>query len=68
MARAYSHHGHGPRADQKGRIHISDFRYPAKLSLAKRSRSIHVGQEQKFEETMKDYAFGSTRFDAITEN
>jgi hypothetical protein len=28
----------------------------------------HLGQEQKFEETMKDYAFGSTRFDAITEN
>ena len=26
MARAYSHHGHGPRADQTGRIHISDFR------------------------------------------
>ena len=33
MARAYSHHGHGPRADQKGRIHISDFRYPAKTQL-----------------------------------
>ena len=26
--RAYSHQGHGPRADQTGRIHISDFRYP----------------------------------------
>jgi hypothetical protein len=24
--RAYSHQGHGPRADQTGRIHISDFR------------------------------------------
>jgi len=23
--RAYSHQGHGPRADQTGRIHISDF-------------------------------------------
>jgi hypothetical protein len=33
MARAYSHHGHGPRADQTGRIHISDFRYPAKSHL-----------------------------------
>jgi hypothetical protein len=43
MARAYSHHGHGPCADRKGRIHISDFRKPAKLSLAKRSRSIHLG-------------------------
>ena len=32
-ARAYSHHGHGPRADQTGRIHISDFRYPAKILL-----------------------------------
>jgi len=33
MARAYSHHGHGPRADRTGRIHISDFRYPAKSQL-----------------------------------
>jgi len=33
MARAYSHQGHGPRADQTGRIHISDFRYPAKSHL-----------------------------------
>ena len=33
MARAYSHHGHGPQADQTGRIHISDFRYPAKSRL-----------------------------------
>jgi len=24
--RAYSHEGHGPRADKTGRIHISDFR------------------------------------------
>jgi hypothetical protein len=37
--RAYSHQGHGPRADQTGRIHISDFRFSS--SLAKRSRSIH---------------------------
>ena len=29
IACAYSHQGHGPRADQTGRIHISDFRYPA---------------------------------------
>ena len=29
MERAYSHHGHGPRADRKGRIHRSDFRKPA---------------------------------------
>jgi hypothetical protein len=41
MARAYSHHGHGPRADKTGRIHISDVRHPAYISLAKRSRSIH---------------------------
>ena len=27
--RAYSHQGHGPRADQTGRIHISELRYPA---------------------------------------
>jgi len=33
MARAYSHQGHGPRADQTGRIHISDFRYPANSLL-----------------------------------
>src|SRR4029453_16757306 len=25
--RAYTHQGHGPRADDTGRIHISDFRY-----------------------------------------
>ena len=31
-ARAYSHQGHGPRADQTGRIHISDFRFPRKLT------------------------------------
>jgi hypothetical protein len=42
--RAYSHQGHGPRADQTGRIHISDFRNPRTISLAKRSRSIHWGQ------------------------
>src|SRR4051794_22547641 len=39
--RAYSHQGHGPRADQTGRIHISDFRNPRTISIAKRSRSIH---------------------------
>jgi hypothetical protein len=39
--RAYSHQGHGPRADQVGRIHISDIRYLAKISIAFRSRSIH---------------------------
>jgi hypothetical protein len=39
--RAYSHQGHGPRADQTGRIHISDFRFLRTISLAKRSRSIH---------------------------
>jgi hypothetical protein len=42
--RAYSHQGHGPRADQTGRIHISDFRKPRTISIAKRSRSIHPGQ------------------------
>ena len=41
--RAYSHQGHGPRADQIGRIHISDFRNLRTISLAKRSRSIHLG-------------------------
>jgi hypothetical protein len=45
--RAYSHQGHGPRADQTGRIHISDFRNPRTISIAKRSRSIHVGQPRK---------------------
>src|SRR3954454_1319801 len=40
--RAYSHQGPGPRADQPGRIHISDFRQHH--SLAKGSRSIHKGQ------------------------
>src|SRR6516225_7753850 len=44
--RAYSHQGHGPRADQTGRIHISDFRNPRTISLAKRSRSIHWGHRQ----------------------
>ena len=33
MACAYSHQGHGPRADQSGRIHISDFQYPATSHL-----------------------------------
>ena len=33
MERAYSHQGHGPRADRTGRIHISDFRYPARSHL-----------------------------------
>ena len=32
---AYSHQGHGPRADQTGRIHISDFRYPVIFLLRK---------------------------------
>src|SRR3546814_3399349 len=41
MARAYSHHGHGPRAEQTGRIHISVFRDPAQISLANSSRSMH---------------------------
>ena len=44
--RAYSHQGHGPRADQTGRIHISDFRYP-RTSIAKRSRSIHKCHKRK---------------------
>ena len=43
---AYSHQGHGPRADQTGRIHISDFRNPRTISVAKRSRSIHLGQSR----------------------
>jgi len=33
MVRAYSQQGHGPRADHKGRIHISDFRTPARPHL-----------------------------------
>src|SRR5689334_1535142 len=45
--RAYSHQGHGPRADQIGRIHISDFRNSRTISIAKRSRSIHSGQKLK---------------------
>src|ERR1700749_3037327 len=48
LMRAYSHQGHGPRADQTGRIHISDFRFLRTISLAKRSRSIHLGQMRKF--------------------
>jgi hypothetical protein len=32
--RAYSHQGHGPRADQKGRIHPSDFRFLCWLGRA----------------------------------
>jgi hypothetical protein len=40
---------HGPRADQTGRIHISDFRNPRTFSLAKRSRSIHSGQSRPSE-------------------
>ena len=46
--RAYSHQGHGPRADQTGRIHISDFRNPRTISIAKRSRSIHKGHCRRF--------------------
>ena len=44
--RAYSHQGHGPRVDQTGRIHISDFRNPRTNSIAKRSRSIHTGHKR----------------------
>ncbi len=46
--RAYIHQGHGPRADQTGRIHISDFRYPRTNSLAIGSRSIHLGHKLTF--------------------
>ena len=46
--RAYSHQGHGPRADQTGRIHISDFRNPRTISLANGSRSIHLGHSRRF--------------------
>ena len=35
-----THQGHGPRADETGRIHISDFRYSRTNSLAISSRSI----------------------------
>src|SRR4051812_24193899 len=45
--RAYSHQGHGPRADQTGRIHISDFCFLRTISLAKRSRSIHLGHSRR---------------------
>jgi hypothetical protein len=51
--RAYSHQGHGPRADQTGRIHISDFRFLRTISLAKRSRSIHSGQSRRFRDAPK---------------
>jgi hypothetical protein len=37
---------HGPRADQTGRMHISDFRNPRTSSIAKRNRSIHRGHFQ----------------------
>src|ERR1700733_14080067 len=47
--RAYSHQGHGPRADQTGRIHISDFRNLRTISLAKCSRSIHKGHKQTWQ-------------------
>src|ERR1700743_261865 len=53
--RAYSHQGHGPRADQIGRIHISDFRTPRTISIAKCSRSIHLGHF----ETSNDELSGS---------
>ena len=33
MERAYSHQGHGPRADQKGRIQIREVRLPARSHL-----------------------------------
>ena len=55
--RAYTHRGHGPRADQTGRIHISDFRFPRTNSLAISSRSIHLGQKPAFE--LWSYARGS---------
>ncbi len=48
-ARAYSHQGHGPRAEHTGRIHISDFRNPRTRSLAISSRSIHSGQNRASE-------------------
>lgn len=41
LARAYSHHGHGPRADQTGRIHISDFRSP-RLNLSCGPQPVHT--------------------------
>jgi len=40
--RAYSHQGDGPRADQTGRIHISDFRYPAN-SLLQTAAGPYIG-------------------------
>src|SRR5215472_8714727 len=43
--RAYSHHGHGPRADQQaGYISATS---DTTTSLAKRSRSIHEGHLRK---------------------
>jgi hypothetical protein len=44
--RAYSHQGHGPQADQTGRMYIRDFRNTRTISIAKRSRSIHPGHKR----------------------
>jgi hypothetical protein len=39
---AYSHQGHGPRADQTGRIHISDIRIPEN-SLLQTAAGPYIG-------------------------
>ena len=57
--RADSHQGHGPRADQTGQIHISDFRFLRTISLAKRSRSIHLGQREKNSVRANVFCFAS---------
>ena len=44
--RAYSHQGHGPRADQTGRIHISDFRYP-RTTLLRNAAGPYIGANSR---------------------
>src|SRR5215831_12959416 len=50
--RAYSHHGHGPRADhQAGYISATS---DSTTSLAKGSRSIHMGQQYALSGATRD--------------
>ena len=50
MERAYSHQGHGPRADQKGRIQIREVRLPARSHLRSAAgpyKSLHSGRSER---------------------
>ena len=64
-ARAYTHQGHGPRADQTGRIHISDFRFPRTNSLAISSRSIHLGHKRGIASSLGAWGHWSATMDEI---